>query len=170
MPFLSSLSRRAIASAWRLVLALSCFGPLLSAQDETLALDYMPPAHAEIVSEQMPDASVIEGGIRFLELEKGEGPFIENGDRVEAIYTGTLLDGTVFNRKTGRFHTYRFEVGAEPREIIRGWEMAMPYMQNGGRYKIAIPSQFAYREKGRPGQVPPFSTVVFEITILDVKR
>lgn len=145
------------------------FAPLVLGQGENLSLDYLPPAHAERVEELMPGARTIEGGIRFLEMEAGEGRFIGKGDRVEAIYTGKLLDGTVFNRKTGQFHTYRFEVGAEPREVIAGWELSLPLMQKGGRYSVAIPSQFAYREKGRRGQVPPFSTVIFEIEILDVK-
>lgn len=139
-----------------------------SAQTENLDLDYMPPAHREVVESLMPGATLLRGGVRFLELSPGEGDLIKPGDRVEAIYTGKLLDGTVFNQKTGRFHTYRFEVGADPRQIIQGWEIAMPMMQVGGRYLIAIPSQFAYKDKGRRGQVPPFATVTFEIQILDV--
>lgn len=152
-----------------LLVASLAFSPFASGQNENLSLDYMPPAHAAQVEELMPGARSIEGGIRFLEIEAGEGAFIGKGDRVEAIYTGKLLDGTVFNRKTGQFHTYRFEVGADPREVIVGWELSLPLMQEGGRYSVAIPSQFAYREKGRRGQVPPFSTVIFEIEILDVK-
>ncbi|MBD5778859.1 FKBP-type peptidyl-prolyl cis-trans isomerase [Pelagicoccus sp. NFK12] len=143
-----------------------CWGA--SAQSDELALDYMPPAHAEQVATLMPGAVEIGGGVRFLELEAGEGPKIVSGDRVEAIYTGRLLDGSIFNQKTGKWHTYRFTVGAEPRQIIQGWEIAMPYMQNGGKYMVAIPSQFAYKDKGRYGQVPPYATVTFEITILDV--
>lgn len=136
----------------------------------TTLLDYMPPDHAAVVEEKFPGATVIEGGIRFLETRAGEGPYVEKGDRVEAIYTGRLLDGTIFNRKTGQFHTYRFRVGAEPREIIRGWEMAMPLMQAGGEYIVAIPAEFAYRDTGRRGQVPPYATVIFEIEILQVER
>ncbi|MEM7671805.1 MAG: FKBP-type peptidyl-prolyl cis-trans isomerase [Verrucomicrobiota bacterium] len=132
-------------------------------------LDYMPPAHLERVDEMVPEAQILDGGIRFRTNQKGDGPLIQSGDRVEAIYTGRLLDGTVFNRKTGRYHTYRFTVGAQPRQIIRGWEMAMPHMQEGGKYTVAIPSLFAYREKGRWGQVPPHATVVFEIEILNVE-
>ncbi len=137
-------------------------------QNENLALDYMPPAHAEQVEEMMPDAKVLGGGVRFMELSPGEGALIETGDQVEAIYTGRLLDGSIFNQKTGRWHTYNFEVGADPRQIIQGWEIAMPLMRDKGKYMIAIPSQFAYKDKGRRGQVPPFATVTFEIEILGV--
>lgn len=144
-----------------------CCGAL--AQSDNLALDYMPPAHAEQVEAIMPGAAEIGGGVRFLELETGEGPTIADGDRVEAIYTGRSLDGSIFNQKTGKWHTYRFTVGSEPRQIIKGWEIAMPYMQSGGKYMVAIPSQFAYQDKGRYGQVPPYATVTFEITILGVE-
>ncbi|MBC2606729.1 FKBP-type peptidyl-prolyl cis-trans isomerase [Pelagicoccus albus] len=138
------------------------------AQETNLLLDYMPPAHAKQLEELMPGAEVLGGGVRFLELESGTGDLIEEGDRVEAIYTGRFLDGTIFNQKTGRFHTYHFEVGADPRQIIEGWEVGLPKMQNGGRYLLGIPSQLAYKDKGRRGQVPPFATVTFEIKILDV--
>lgn len=137
-------------------------------QSTSLDLDYMPPAHARQVEEMMPGLTILEGGVRFLELREGEGALIEEGDRVEAIYTGRLLDGSIFNQKTGRWHTYRFEVGAQPRQIIQGWEIAMPLMRDKGKYMVAIPSQFAYKDKGRRGQVPPFATVTFEIEILGV--
>lgn len=144
----------------------------LSAQerDPLAGLDFMPPTHIERVNEMVPEAEVLDGGIRFREDQAGSGAFIRAGDRVEAIYTGKLLDGTVFNRKTGRYHTYWFTVGAQPRQIIRGWERVMPRMQEGGLYTVAIPAQFAYREKGRYGQVPPHATVVFEIEILTVEH
>ncbi|MCH6257472.1 FKBP-type peptidyl-prolyl cis-trans isomerase [Puniceicoccaceae bacterium K14] len=132
-------------------------------------MDFLPPDQARVVEEEMPDATVIAGGIRFKEIRSGEGKFIEVGDVVESIYTGRLLDGTVFNRKTGRWHTYTIEIGAKPRQVIQGWEMAIHLMQKGGIYEIAIPSQFAYKSKGRPGQVPPYATVIFEIEILDVR-
>lgn len=133
-------------------------------------LDYMPPGDASIVDAQLPDARFLQGGIRFFEKEAGDGAFIEKGDRVTALYIGRLVDGTIFNQKQSRFHTFRFEVGAEPRQIIEGWEKAMPLMQNGGTYMVAIPSQFAYKSKGRRGQVPPYTTVVFEIEILEVDK
>ena len=142
----------------------------LAQSDVIPSLDYMPPADAARVDAMLPDAERIEGGMRFRVDKKGEGPLIKKGDRVEAVYTGRLLDGTVFNRKTVDYHTYWFTVGAQPRQIIRGWEMAMPRMQKGGKYTLAIPAYLAYREKGRWGQVPPHATVVFEIEILDVRR
>lgn len=130
----------------------------------------MPVADVAVVEAQMPGARVLPGGIRFLEKKPGNGPLIRKGDYVNALYVGRLVDGTIFNQKRSRLHTFWFEVGAQPRQIIRGWEQVMPLMRAGGTYQVAIPSEFGYREHGRPGQVPPHATLLFEIEILEVKR
>ena len=137
---------------------------------EASRLDFMPAADAAIVDAQMPGARLLPGGIRFREKTPGSGAFIRKGDRVNALYVGRLIDGRIFNQKRSRLHTYWFEVGAQPRQIIRGWEQVMPLMQSGGTYEVAIPSEFGYREHGRPGQVPPHATLIFEIEILEVIR
>jgi FKBP-type peptidyl-prolyl cis-trans isomerase len=133
-------------------------------------VDYLPPADAALVAELMPGATFLEGGVRFLVKQEGEGPLIRPGDTVTALYIGRLLDGTIFNQKRSRFHSYRFRVGAHPRQIIRGWEVALPHMRDGGTYLVAIPSVLGYRERGRPGQVPPHTTITFEIEIIGVER
>lgn len=149
--------------------ALACLLTVLplSAAERT-GVDYLPPKDAALIDAQMPGARRLPGGIRFLELKPGEGPLIRKGDRVNALYVGRLIDGTIFNQKRSRFHSYRFQVGAQPRQVIRGWEEALLHMQAGGTYQVAIPSEFAYRDYGRPGQVPPHATVIFEIEILEV--
>ena len=58
----------------------------------------------------------------------------------------------------------------QPRQVIRGWEQAVLHMKEGGTYQVAIPSALGYREHGRPGQVPPHATLLFEIEILEVHR
>lgn len=134
------------------------------------ALDFMPPKDAQQVNELLPEALVLAGGIRFLETKSGVGSKIEKGDIVTTLYVGRFLDGRVFNQKQSRYHNFRFEVGADPREIIEGWEIAMPLMQDEGEYTVAIPSQFAYKDKGRRGQVPPFTTVIFDIQVIGVEK
>lgn len=133
-------------------------------------VDYLPPGDAAIVAELMPEAKLLEGGVRFLVKEEGKGPLIRAGDTVTALYIGRLLDGTIFNQKRSRFHSYRFLVGANPRQIIRGWEVALPHMRDGGTYLVAIPSVLGYRKRGRPGQVPPHTTITFKIEIIGVER
>jgi FKBP-type peptidyl-prolyl cis-trans isomerase len=141
----------------------------LPAADQPV-IDYLPTKDAAIVDAQMPDARLLPGGIRFREQVAGKGPLIRKGDRVNALYIGRLINGEIFNQKRSRLHTFRFEVGAQPRQIIRGWEQAVLHMQEGGTYQVAIPSEFGYRDHGRPGQVPPHATLLFEIEILEVVR
>lgn len=133
-------------------------------------LDFMPADDAAKVDAQMTGAKILPGGIRFLETKAGTGPLIKKGDVVTALYVGRLVSGEIFNQKRSRFHSFRFEVGAQPRQIIRGWEHVLPLMQDGGTYQVGIPSEFGYREYGRPGQVPPHATLLFEIEIIGVER
>lgn len=148
----------------------SCFSSLWGQSVESFdGMDFMPPKDVEIVDGWLGDAKRLSGGIRFVEKKAGVGEFIQKGDLVTALYIGRLIDGRIFNQKQSRGHMFHFEVGANPREIIEGWEHVMPLMQKGGKYEVAIPSQFAYRSKGRRGQVPPYATVIFEIDIVDVK-
>ncbi|HRE81549.1 MAG TPA: FKBP-type peptidyl-prolyl cis-trans isomerase [Opitutaceae bacterium] len=157
-----------LARSWSLALL---GGILLGGVPPAVALtDHMPKADAEIVAKLLPDAVLLDGGIRFVEKQKGQGLPITRGDVVTALYIGRLLDGKIFNQKQSRNHSFTFEVGADPRQIILGWEQALRVMQNGGRYVIAIPAELAYRDYGRPGQVPPHATVIFEMEILEVQR
>lgn len=130
----------------------------------------MPAADAAIVDQQLPGARILDGGIRFVERKQGKGPRILKGDQVIALYAGRLLNGKVFNQKRSLDHSFHFEVGATPRQIIRGWERAILLMQEGGSYTVAIPAELAYRDKGRAGQVPPGATVIFDIDIIEVER
>jgi len=133
-------------------------------------IDTMPAHDAAIVDAQLPDARILPGGIRFVEKKAGTGAPLVKGDRVTALYVGKLITGEIFNQKQSLFHSYRFEVGAQPRQVIRGWEVALLHMQEGGSYTVAIPSEFAYRDYGRPGQVPPHATLIFDIDIAKVER
>ncbi|MBK1879630.1 FKBP-type peptidyl-prolyl cis-trans isomerase [Pelagicoccus mobilis] len=154
---------------FKICLFACCVSNVCHGQDASseFVLDYMPPKDAERVAEILPDARLLKGGIRFVETKAGSGPKFKKGDTVTALYVGKFLDGRIFNQKQSRYHNFRFEVGADPREIIEGWEIAMPLMQNGGEYTVAVPSQFAYKDKGRAGQVPPYTTVMFDIQIID---
>ena len=158
-----SLRRRLI-----LVLGLS-FAALLAAP-LTARADLMPAKDAAEVDRQLPAARKLDGGIRFIERKAGTGPRIVKGDQVTALYAGRFLDGKIFNQKRSLNHSFTFEVGATPRQIILGWERAILLMQAGGSYTIALPPAYAYADKGRAGQVPPNTTLIFDIDIIEVER
>lgn len=132
--------------------------------------DLMPPKDAAEVDRQLPAARKLDGGIRFIERKAGNGPRIAKGDQVTALYAGRFLDGKIFNQKRSLNHSFTFEVGANPRQIVLGWERAILHMQAGGSYTIALPPAYAYADKGRAGQVPPNTTLIFDIDIIEVQR
>jgi FKBP-type peptidyl-prolyl cis-trans isomerase len=162
-----SFFTRSIRS-WGFALGLSLIAGLLAPL--TARADLMPSADATEVDRQLPGARKLDGGIRFVVRKEGAGPLIAKGDRVTALYAGRFINGKIFNQKRSLDHSYTFEVGATPRQIILGWERAMLLMQAGGSYTIALPPAFAYSEKGRAGQVPPNTTILFDIDIVEVER
>ena len=82
------------------------------------------------------------------------------GDSCEVTYSGTLKDGTKFDSGTTSF---------APNQVIKGWTEAMQLMGEGDKWKLYIPYDLAYGERGSPPKIPPFSPLVFEIEIHKVK-
>jgi len=81
-------------------------------------------------------------------------------DSCEVSYKGTLKDGTVFDQGTTSF---------SPAQVIKGWTEAMQLMAEGDKYKLYIPYDLAYGERGSPPKIPGFSPLVFELEIHKVK-
>lgn len=82
------------------------------------------------------------------------------GDSCEVTYSGVLKDGTPFDSGTTSF---------APNQVIKGWTEAMQLMGEGDKWKLYIPYDLAYGERGSPPKIPPFSPLVFEIEIHKVK-
>lgn len=82
------------------------------------------------------------------------------GDTCEVTYSGTLRDGTAFDSGTTSF---------APNQVIKGWTEAMQLMVEGDKWKLYIPHDLAYGERGSPPRIPPYSPLVFEIEIHKVK-
>jgi FKBP-type peptidyl-prolyl cis-trans isomerase FklB len=82
------------------------------------------------------------------------------GDACEVTYLGTFKDGTRFDGGTTSF---------APNQVIKGWTEAMQLMAEGDKWKLHIPYQLAYGERGSPPKIPGFSVLVFEIEIHAVK-
>lgn len=109
------------------------------------------------------DARSTETGLYYEVLKKGEGSSIEKGDKVTVKYEGRLLDGKTFDRGD-----FSFVLGRG--EVIRGWEEGISYLREGSRAVLYIPSQLGYGSRTAPNSPPPFSTLIFEIEILNVEK
>lgn len=119
---------------------------------------------AKAAVEALPNAQKTVNGIYYTELKAGSGKTIKKGDKVKVIYKGSLLSGQVFedNQKEG----YELTIGLQ--QAIPGWEEMLQAMKLGQRVRAIIPWQMAYGPQGR-GPIPPFSSLVFEMEVIEVK-
>ncbi len=110
--------------------------------------------------------SPTESGLYYVELQAGDGPQPDPGNMVAVHYEGRLLDGTVFDSSYDRNQPLEFRLGQ--RQVIPGWDEGISYMRVGGKARLIIPSYLAYGERGAGGVIPPFSTLVFDVELVDI--
>jgi len=107
-------------------------------------------------------------GLYFISQKAGSGAKIEHGDLVKAHYTGYLLDGQVFDSSEGAAQPFSFVAGRG--EVIPGWDEAVLMMRVGGKARIILPSELAYGESDPRIPIPPYSTLVFDLEVVDVEK
>jgi FKBP-type peptidyl-prolyl cis-trans isomerase len=105
-------------------------------------------------------------GLQYMVLVKGDGPRPEPDDTVRVHYEGTLIDGTVFDNSSYS------ETGEEIplTMVIPGWAEGIQLMNVGSKYRIFIPSSMAYGERGAGQVIPPYSTLIFTIDLLEIVK
>lgn len=106
-------------------------------------------------------------GLYYIETKAGKGANPTAGSVVSVHYTGMLLNGQVFDSSIERQKPIEFTLGKG--EVIRGWDEGISKMKKGGKATLVIPSHLAYGENGRQPVIPPFSTLVFEVELIDFK-
>lgn len=110
------------------------------------------------------DVSSTESGLQYRVITQGEGAVPARTDRVRVHYTGKLIDGTVFDSSVARGEPAEFPVSG----VIAGWIEALSLMPVGSKWELTIPHNLAYGERGAGASIPPFSTLVFEVELLDI--
>ena len=100
-------------------------------------------------------------------VREGAGAEARAGNTVSVHYVGTLTDGKKFDSSRDRGQPFTFKLGAG--QVIKGWDQGVAGMRVGALRKLTIPPQLAYGDKGFPPVIPPGSTLVFEVELLDVK-
>lgn len=104
-------------------------------------------------------------GLQYEVLQDGDGHRPRLIDRVTTHYHGTLIDGTVFDSSVDRGAPATFPVNG----VIKGWTEALQLMPIGSKWKLYIPYHLAYGEKGSDGKIKPFSVLIFEIELLNIR-
>jgi len=114
-----------------------------------------------------PDNQTSQDGVATREIVVGEGPLAESGDILTVHYVGTLPDGKVFDSSLDRNTPFSFTLGAG--QVIRGWDEGLSGMRVGGQRLLVVPPDYGYGEIG-VGAIPPNSTLIFEVELLDVEK
>jgi FKBP-type peptidyl-prolyl cis-trans isomerase FkpA len=104
--------------------------------------------------------------IKIEKLVTGTGPKPKQGQQVRVHYTGWFTDGGKFDSSVDRAEPFSFVLGAG--QVIQGWDLGVSTMNVGDKVKLTIPPELAYGKEGYPGAIPPNSTLIFEVELLEV--
>jgi FKBP-type peptidyl-prolyl cis-trans isomerase len=103
-------------------------------------------------------------GLRYNVITEGTGNKPNATSNVKVHYTGTFLDGKVFDSSVQRGQPIDFGLN----QVIPGWTEGVQLMKEGAKYKFYIPYNLAYGEQGYPGAIPPKSDLIFEVELLKI--
>ena len=109
---------------------------------------------------------VTASGLQYKIIKKGAGKSPTSEDKVIAHYTGKLLDGTVFDSSHDRGEPATFPVSS----VIKGWQEVLPMMKVGGKWKIVVPANLAYADRGAGNLIGPNETLIFDIELVSISK
>jgi FKBP-type peptidyl-prolyl cis-trans isomerase FklB len=113
---------------------------------------------------QKAGVTVTASGLQYEVLVEGSGEKPTRNATVRTHYHGTLIDGTVFDSSVQRGQPAEFPVGG----VIAGWTEALQMMAVGSKWRLTIPYDLAYGERGAGGAIGPYATLVFEVELLEI--
>ncbi|KGJ90843.1 Peptidylprolyl isomerase [Colwellia psychrerythraea] len=111
------------------------------------------------------EVTVTESGLQYEVITTGEGEKPSAESTVSVHYHGTFANGDVFDSSVERGQPAEFPVNG----VIAGWTEALQLMTEGSKWKLTIPYDLAYGERGSQGAIPPYATLVFDVELLSIK-
>ena len=108
---------------------------------------------------------VTESGLQYEVLEATIGQKPKATDKVRVHYEGTLIDGTVFDSSYKRCESITFGLN----QVIKGWTEGLQLMSIGSKYKLYLPYQLAYGERGAGANIPPYAALIFTVELLGIE-
>lgn len=111
-----------------------------------------------------PNVITLPSGLQYEIVKRGEGPIPKSTDKVSANYIGTLINGTEFDNSYKRGEPLEIPVTG----VIQGWVEALQLMPVGSTWKLYIPSNLAYGDRGAGGAIPGGAALIFTIELLNI--
>jgi len=106
----------------------------------------------------------LPSGIQYLIIKEGTGAQPAVSDTVKAHYKGALLDGKEFDSSFRRNQPFT----APLRSLIKGWQEVLPLMKEGSHWRLWIPSDLAYGDRGAGSDIPGGATLMFEVELISI--
>jgi peptidylprolyl isomerase len=106
-------------------------------------------------------------GLQYEDLVPGSGASPAAGKQVTVHYTGWLTNGNKFDSSVDRNEPFTFVIGAG--QVIPGWDEGVMPMKIGGKRRLLVPAELGYGTAGAGGVIPPNATLVFDVTLLDIR-
>ena len=110
---------------------------------------------------------VTESGLRMIIHKNGNGQRPSAGQTLQVHYSGMFDDGTKFDSSVDKGRPFSFQLGQG--RVIKGWDQAFALMSKGEKRTLIIPSELGYGTAGRGGRIPPNSTLIFEVELIDFR-
>lgn len=111
-----------------------------------------------------PGVMTTASGLQYLILEEGTGAHPTAADQVTVHYTGTLIDGTVFDSSVERGQPATFGLN----QVIKGWTEGIPLMKQGGKMRLFIPENLAYGPGRQGSPIPPYAALIFDVELISI--
>jgi FKBP-type peptidyl-prolyl cis-trans isomerase FklB len=112
-----------------------------------------------------PGVVTTPSGLQYKILQPGTGPKPTATDKVVCNYKGTLINGTEFDSSYKRGQPATFPVG----QVIKGWTEALQLMPVGSKWQLFVPADLAYGDRGAGNDIPPGTTLIFEVELLSIE-
>lgn len=113
---------------------------------------------------QFESGKTTQSGLKYIVINEGTGAMPTATSNVKVHYTGTFLDGKVFDSSVQRGQPIDFGLN----QVIKGWTEGVQLMKEGAKYKFYIPYTLAYGEQGYPGAIPPKADLIFEVELIKI--
>jgi FKBP-type peptidyl-prolyl cis-trans isomerase FklB len=108
--------------------------------------------------------TTLASGLQYEVIKEGNGKKPKATDKVKCHYEGTLIDGTLFDSSIKRGEPAVFGLN----QVIKGWTEALQLMTEGSKWRLYLPSELAYGAQGAGEMIPPHSTLIFDVELIEV--